>query len=504
MKTKAFARKQNRHHARVASHLSRPRTDASGLRHQADPVLHLQRTIGNRAVQRMLQTHAEQRRAGSTGTIAPRAGHDFSGISLHPHATSQSPSARGSAVVSSPDDAHEREADAVANRVMRMAAPAPERSAAAAPAFHHTQQEGRAGSPQREAAAAAGAEAAPAAGPALSAARNGGVPLPPRARAFFEPRFGQDLGHVRLHVGDDAARGARAVQARAYTVGSDIVFGAGQYAPSTMEGGHLLAHELAHVVRQDSSPALINRKIRCDPNVSLSGYFSAKGISNVTQSRGLYSRARGGALNFEQEILIDMLASPRIFNVAGGMDALAAASLNAHVKARIGIVSFAAQKKYTFASLSGWSMNPKYYDWNVSKASWKMKPGVNKQEAWDDLNANPQLYAIGCAAATDLTMKGGSKGADIIDKPSSDTADWVPGDAGYVENASYQPGIDIGLMGENIIYTGTSQFWGHFSGGVTYRTLAEWIKLVEKWTAGGGTAKVEDKRELPATGLLDK
>jgi hypothetical protein len=133
-----------------------------------------------------------------------------------------------------------------------------------------------------------------------------------------------------------------------------------------------------------------------------------------------------------------------------------------------------------------------------------MKPNVDKQAAWDDLNVNAQLYAIGCAAATDLTMKGGSKGANIIDIPSSDTADWVPGDAGYIENASYQSASgNIGLMGENIIYTGNGEFWGHFSGSVTFRTLADWIAVVESWTQGGGTAKVDNKRELPATGLLD-
>jgi hypothetical protein len=286
-------------------------------------------------------------------------------------------------------------------------------------------------------------------------------------------------------------------------VGSHVVFGAGQYAPGTMEGGHLLAHELAHVVRQDRSPALISRQIKVDPNASLGGYFSGKGISGVTEANSVYSHARGGALSFEQEVLIDMLSSPRIFHVDGDTDASAASNLNAHVKARTGIVTFAALKKYAFASLSAWKMNRTYYDWDTSKGTWKMKPNVDKQAAWDDLNANPQDYAIGCAAATDLTMKGGSKGATIIDKPSSDRDDWVAGDAGYIENASYQSSQSIGLMGENLIYTGGKQFWGHFTG-TPYHTLDEWTKMVESWTAGGGTAKLDGKREMPATGLLDK
>jgi hypothetical protein len=70
-------------------------------------------------------------------------------------------------------------------------------------------------------------------------------------RAFMEPRFVHDFSHVRVHTDAKAAESARAVNAQAYTVGQDIVFGAGQYAPGTRGGSQLLAHELAHVVQQD-------------------------------------------------------------------------------------------------------------------------------------------------------------------------------------------------------------------------------------------------------------
>lgn len=65
-----------------------------------------------------------------------------------------------------------------------------------------------------------------------------------------EPRGGYDFSHVRVHTGARAALAARAVNALAYTVGRDIVFGAGQYAPGTSGGRRLLAHELTHVVQQ--------------------------------------------------------------------------------------------------------------------------------------------------------------------------------------------------------------------------------------------------------------
>jgi hypothetical protein len=77
-----------------------------------------------------------------------------------------------------------------------------------------------------------------------------GIPLNTDARAFFEPRFGQDFSMVRLHTGTRAAASARALSARGYTVGSDIVLGEdAQWVPAA-QGGHVLAHELAHVVQQ--------------------------------------------------------------------------------------------------------------------------------------------------------------------------------------------------------------------------------------------------------------
>lgn len=82
---------------------------------------------------------------------------------------------------------------------------------------------------------------------ALSAA---GRPLDAATRAPMEARFGCDFSDVRVHSGDAAARSAREVGAQAYTVGRDIVFGAGRFAPGTSAGQRLLAHELAHTVQQ--------------------------------------------------------------------------------------------------------------------------------------------------------------------------------------------------------------------------------------------------------------
>jgi hypothetical protein len=86
-----------------------------------------------------------------------------------------------------------------------------------------------------------------------NAISSGGQPLDLQTRSFFEPRLGYDLSSVRIHTDSTANQSARAIDARAYTLGKDIVFGAGEYAPSASAGRRLLAHEVAHIVQQSKS-----------------------------------------------------------------------------------------------------------------------------------------------------------------------------------------------------------------------------------------------------------
>lgn len=80
--------------------------------------------------------------------------------------------------------------------------------------------------------------------------RGEGAPLEPSLRSFMESRFRSGFGDVRIHTGATAGALCEAMQARALTLGRDIVFGAGQYAPGSPHGGRLLAHELVHVLQQ--------------------------------------------------------------------------------------------------------------------------------------------------------------------------------------------------------------------------------------------------------------
>jgi hypothetical protein len=84
-------------------------------------------------------------------------------------------------------------------------------------------------------------------------------------RAFMEPRFGRDFSGVHVHSDERAAQSARAVNARAYTVGQDIVFAPGQFDPSSSEGRHLLAHELAHTLQGGGQSQGLTLPLRRQP-----------------------------------------------------------------------------------------------------------------------------------------------------------------------------------------------------------------------------------------------
>jgi hypothetical protein len=92
-----------------------------------------------------------------------------------------------------------------------------------------------------------------------------GRPLDLDTRNFFEPRFEHDFSRVRVHADTEAANSARALDARAYTVGNDLVFGSGQYAPHSGPGRRLLAHELAHTVQQSLTGTTSGRCLQRQP-----------------------------------------------------------------------------------------------------------------------------------------------------------------------------------------------------------------------------------------------
>lgn len=215
---RTVASKQNQPQERASSSTAPSNVATPGPVHREHPLFHLQRTIGNQALQRMLP---------------PR-------IAI-----------QTKLAVNEPGDQYEKEADRVADQVMRMTEP----GTVGGPAERGPEQLQM----KRAGPADVGRTEAP---PIVhEVLRSPGQPLDPATRAFMEPRFGHDFGGIRVHSGDLAGESARAANALAYTVGRDVVFGAGQYAPQTHDGRRLLAHELAHTMQQNATPmALLQRQ----------------------------------------------------------------------------------------------------------------------------------------------------------------------------------------------------------------------------------------------------
>ncbi len=96
-------------------------------------------------------------------------------------------------------------------------------------------------------------KATPAINSSIQSLQGGGRPLSESERCFFEPRFGTNFSKVRVHNDMQATRVASSINARAFTLGHNVVFGTGEYAPNTLAGKKLLAHELTHVIQQNSA-----------------------------------------------------------------------------------------------------------------------------------------------------------------------------------------------------------------------------------------------------------
>jgi hypothetical protein len=191
------------------------------------PLFRLQRQAGNLAVQQLLPTVGD-RAAGRLGAAPPGRG------------------APATPVVEAPDSPLERAAERHANQILRR------QSATVVPGAEP-------GVPERVGGQRGSAALAPEiVGHVLASA---GHPIEPPTRQLFESRFGRDFSRVRVHSDERAADSARSVGALAYTVGSDVVFGSGGYAPGTDSGRRLLAHELSHVLQDEgSSHARLHRQ----------------------------------------------------------------------------------------------------------------------------------------------------------------------------------------------------------------------------------------------------
>jgi Domain of unknown function (DUF4157) len=161
------------------------------------------------------------------------------------------------------DDPLEDEADAMADKVMRMPEqPFVQRKWAECEEEEKVQRKPLASSitPFIQTKGADGGTASDAVTQQIHATRGSGSNLDRPTQSFMESRFGTDFSNVKIHTGDDAVQMSRELNAQAFTVGSDIYFNSGKYNPSSHSGKHLLAHELTHTIQQNSG--IHNKKIQ--------------------------------------------------------------------------------------------------------------------------------------------------------------------------------------------------------------------------------------------------
>ncbi len=121
-----------------------------------------------------------------------------------------------------------------------------------------------------------------------------GQPLDAQTRSFMEPRFGHDFSGVRVHTDVRAGESAQAVNALAYTVGQDVVFGAGHYPPHTNVGQRLVAHELTHVVQQSQITALAGAATLLGNPADASEDEAARVADRVLESQSINAGTREG------------------------------------------------------------------------------------------------------------------------------------------------------------------------------------------------------------------
>jgi pyrrolidone-carboxylate peptidase len=127
--------------------------------------------------------------------------------------------------------------------------------------------------------------------------RSPGRPLDSATRGEMQSKFAYDLSQVRVHTDQQAADSARAVDALAYTVGNNVVFGSGQFQPRSVSGQQLLAHEITHVIQQrTNAPAISLGVSAIDPSPHAEAEARNAEISARTEPSGLAPALNGPSL----------------------------------------------------------------------------------------------------------------------------------------------------------------------------------------------------------------
>jgi hypothetical protein len=165
-----------------------------------------------------------------------------------------------SLTISPSNSPQEQEADNMANNIMRMPEmPVAQRKCATCE--HEEEKISRKTKPfiQKQGNGLEGGTASESVTNQINTSRGGGSKMPENTLSFMESRFGADFSDIKIHTDTNAVQMSRELNAQAFTVGRDIYFNSGKYAPDSDSGRHLLAHELTHTVQQGGG---VDRKIQ--------------------------------------------------------------------------------------------------------------------------------------------------------------------------------------------------------------------------------------------------
>lgn len=240
----------------------------------------------------------------------PHLHHDFAALQVT--AVEGAPRIQAKLEVGPAGDRYEQEADRIADEVMRMPVPGPERDLSRsqqrriAPRMHiepRRAEPGGASTSRPELEARIGA---------LSAE---GQALDTTTRGFMEERLGYSLANVRVHSGTRAAEAAEAAGARAFAMGNHLVFGANEYQPESAHGRWLMAHELAHVAQQG----------QCPPATSLATHAAVPSLAQASgfmQAKPLTGEEQKNVQSFNTVIRMVSVLSPGLHLLIMALDVL--------------------------------------------------------------------------------------------------------------------------------------------------------------------------------------
>jgi len=224
--------------------------------------------------------------------------HQFENVKLFPHS---SPPIQTKLTVNDPGDKYEQEADSVADKVMGTTdKPQIQRKCSSCEDDDKKVQRKPASTgitPLVQTKGGDGAVATPALSNKIADTQGNGSSLDNATGAFMSDRFGVDFGSVKIHADNESAKMNRELNARAFTTGNDIYFNEGEYNPGSGKGKRLLAHELTHVVQQNSS--VKNNAIQRDGDGDAK---AAEAAAALAKKKDLFDRLRAASPTTDEKL----------------------------------------------------------------------------------------------------------------------------------------------------------------------------------------------------------